>query len=192
MPMRRRPAAGGPRPLPQPSAASASAVEGSGVAPSYSGAKPRQRSCLRSASRAARLSSGMENATSDHIPSHGWLAAPKEKMRHAVVQDRRRPRAQPGKGATAGLGRDQQPVAGQPAEAIGYMTGQTLILDGGGMSPFPPPVLLRKRVSNVPQDQPSVPRRPRRQPAAPSAPAAGARRFRRGPDLGGGPEGGGG
>jgi hypothetical protein len=25
----------------------------------------------------------MENATSDHIPSHGWLAAPKEKMRRA-------------------------------------------------------------------------------------------------------------
>ena len=38
---------------------------------------------MRSASRAARLSSGMENATSDHIPSHGWLAAPKEKMRRA-------------------------------------------------------------------------------------------------------------
>src|SRR5207342_693656 len=51
--------------------------------PSYSGANPRQRSCLRSASRAARLSSGMENATSDHIPSHGWLAAPKEKIRRA-------------------------------------------------------------------------------------------------------------
>ena len=25
----------------------------------------------------------MENATSDHIPSQGWLAAPKEKMRRA-------------------------------------------------------------------------------------------------------------
>jgi hypothetical protein len=25
----------------------------------------------------------MENATSDHIPSHGWLAAPKEKTRRA-------------------------------------------------------------------------------------------------------------
>jgi hypothetical protein len=25
----------------------------------------------------------MENATSDHIPSHGWLFAPKEKIRRA-------------------------------------------------------------------------------------------------------------
>ena len=38
---------------------------------------------MRSASRAARLSSGIENATSDHSPSHGGFASPKEKMRRA-------------------------------------------------------------------------------------------------------------
>ena len=51
--------------------------------PSYSGAKPSQRSSLRSSSRAARLFSGIENATSDHSPSHGGVGAPKEKMRRA-------------------------------------------------------------------------------------------------------------
>ncbi len=38
---------------------------------------------MRSASLAARLSSGMENATSDQMPSHGRRSAPKEKMRRA-------------------------------------------------------------------------------------------------------------
>jgi len=51
--------------------------------PSYSGAKPSQRSALRSSSRTARWSSGMEKATSDHCPSHGAALPPKEKMRRA-------------------------------------------------------------------------------------------------------------
>src|SRR5450756_2690082 len=51
--------------------------------PSCSGAKPSQRNALRSSSRAALCSSGMENATSDHIPSHCAPPAPKEKMRRA-------------------------------------------------------------------------------------------------------------
>ena len=48
--------------------------------PSKSGAKPSQRNCLRRASRAARFCSGIENATRLHIPSHGWVSRPNEKM----------------------------------------------------------------------------------------------------------------
>ncbi len=64
--------------------AASGSARGATHTPSYSAAKPSQRSRVRSACRRSRCSSGTENATTSQVPSHGAPSSrPNDKIRSA-------------------------------------------------------------------------------------------------------------